>query len=288
MARLSEILSRAARLDRRWIFCAIALAVILPFVLPIAFRATPSAQTKRFDVALKKAIAAEGPIIVGVDFGPQTMSELEPLLFAVLHRIFKAGKPAVFLTFMPEAASPMRAYLARMEETYGLTYGEDYVFLGYATAYAYTIYGMGTSIADYFHADDRGTPLSEIPLMAKLRNYDDASGVVNIASNVMPKFWIQMGVGPYGFDFVMACTAVQATDYYPYLQTGQVKGLLAGGRAGAEYETLLVGEGVLESTGVATRGLGSQSLALIAMLAFIVIGNAGYLAERLRGRGGRR
>lgn len=288
MNRLLDILVRVSGLDRRWVFSAIALAVGLPFVLPFAFRAAPGEQTRRFDVALETAIAAEGPLLVGVDFGPQTMAELEPVLLAVMNRVFAARKPAVFLTFMPEAATPMRAYLARMEERYGLTYGEDYVFLGYGSAYAYTIYGMGTSFADYFHTDDRGTALSEIPLTKELGNYDDVAAVIDIASNSMPKFWIQMGVGPYDFDFLMACTAVQATDYYPFVQSGQVKGLLAGGRAGAEYEVLLADRGVLEETGDATRGLGSQTLALIAMLVFIALGNAGYFADRLRGRGGRR
>lgn len=288
MRRLSDILVRVSSLDRRWVFAAIALAVVLPFVLPFAFRAAPGEQTRRFDVALEKAIADERPLLVSVDFGPQTMAELEPVLLAVLNRVFTARKPAVFVTFMPEAASPMRAYLAQMEERYGLTYGEDYVFLGYGTAFAYTILGMGASFADYFHTDDRGTPLDEIPLTKKLTNYDDVAAVIDIASNVMPKFWVQMGVGPYGFDFLMACTAVQATNYYPFLQSGQVKGLLAGGRAGAEYEALLADRGVLEDTGDATRGLGSQTLALIAMLAFIALGNAGYFAVRLRGKGGRR
>lgn len=287
MARITDILSRISRLDRRWVFGAIALAVVLPLALPMSFRAAPSEHTVRFDAELEKAIAAEGPLLVGVDFGPQTMAELEPVLMAVLQRIFEADKPAVFLTFLPEAASPMRAYLARMEERYDLKYGEDYVFLGYGSAFAYTIYGMGTSIPDYFHADDRGTPLSEMPLTRDLENYEDVAAVINIASNVMPKFWIQMGVSPYEFDFLMACTAVQATNYYPFLQSGQVKGLLAGGRAGAEYETLLVDKGVIEETGVATRGLGSQTMALLAMLVFIVLGNIAYLAGKLRRRGGR-
>jgi hypothetical protein len=288
MARIADIFSRIARLDRRWVFGAIALAVLLPFVLPISFSAAPSEHTIRFDAELEKAIAADGPLMVGVDFGPQTMAEMEPVLMAVLQRIFEAKKPVVFLTFLPEAASPMRAYLARMEERYDLKYGEDYVFLGYGSAFAYTIYGMGASIPDYFHADDRGTPLAEMPLTRDLENFGDVAAVVDIASNVMPKFWIQMGVTPYKFDFLMACTAVQATNYYPYVQSGQVKGLLAGGRAGAEYERLLVEKGVLGSTGVATRGLGSQTLALIAMLVFIILGNAGFLAGKLRGRGGRR
>jgi hypothetical protein len=273
-------LTRLSRLDRRWIFLAILVAVALPFLLPVSFTATPSAQTMRFDRELLEAVERPGPVMLCVDFGPQTMAELEPVLLAVLHRLFTAGESVILLTFMTEAASPLRRYLAEMERDHDLTYGEDYVFLGYASSYAYTMYGMGSSIRSYFHADDRGTPLDELPLMRGVNSYRDVSAVIDVASNSMPRFWINYGVAPFGFDFLVACTAVQATDYYPYLQTGQVEGLLAGGRAGAEYEGLLVAAGVLERAGDATRGLGSQSLALVAILIFIALGNAGYLAAR--------
>lgn len=274
--RPSTFFDRLSRLDRRWIFAAILLAVALPFLAPVEFIATPGEQTLAFDDALEKALATGKPIMIDVDFGPQTMAELEPVLLGVMHRVFSSGTPAVFFTLMPDAAAPTRGYLARMEEIYGLEYGKDYVFLGYASSFAYTMYGMGTSIEKYFHEDDRGTPLREIPLMGGVEKLADVSAVVNIASNSFPKFWIQYGVAPFGFDLLVGCTAVNATDLYPYLQTGQLKGMLAGGRAGAEYEALLVEKGIVEKTGDATRGLGSQSLALMAILLFIAVGNAGY------------
>jgi hypothetical protein len=120
--------------------------------------------------------------------------------------------------------------------------------------------------------------------MKDVKKLTDVSAVVNIASNSMAQFWIAWGVAPFGIEFLMACTATQATDYFPYLQTGQVKGLIAGGKAGAEYEALLVQHGDMEKTGDATRGLGSQSLALMAIIAFIVAGNVGFFAGLGSGR----
>jgi hypothetical protein len=73
---------------------------------------------------------------------------------------------------------------------------------------------------------------------------------------------------------------VQATEYFPYLQTGQLKGLLAGGRAAAEYENLLVKRGILKETGSATLGLGAQSMALFTILIFIITGNIGYFFKK--------
>jgi hypothetical protein len=173
-----------------------------------------------------------------------------------------------------------------MERTYQLEYGEDYVFLGYAAAYTVAMYKLGTSIEEVYHEDDRGTPLRKLPIMKGVERLADVSAVIDIAANANPEHWINYAVTPFGVDFLMASTAVLATDWFPYLQTGQVKGLVAGGRAGAELEGLLVDEGVLERTGDATRSLGSLSLSLVVILGFIVVGNIGYFAGR-RGPKGR-
>jgi hypothetical protein len=139
-------------------------------------------------------------------------------------------------------------------------------------------------VEDYFKADDRGTPTGRIPIMRGVRSLRDVSAVLNIASNAMPRYWITYGVAPFGFDLLIACTAVQATDYYPFLQSGQLKGMLAGGRAGAELEGLLVKRKVMKRTGDATRGLGSQTMAFAVIIGFIVAGNLGWF---LGGKGRR-
>jgi hypothetical protein len=283
-----SLLGRLVRTDRRIVFLAIAVVVVLPFLSPFELRAKPSPETLAFDAAIEKAIGTGKPLLVDVDFGPQTTAEMEPMLLAVLDRVFQARCRVVFVTFMTEASSPLRRYLEKAEAKHGLVYGEDYVFLGYASAYAYTMYGMGTNIGAYFHSDDRGTKLAELPLMRGVRSLKDVAAVINIASNSFPRFWVQYGVAPFGFDLIIGATAVNATDYYPFLQTGQIKGLLAGGRAAAEYEGLLVDRGVLAETGDATRGLGSQSLALAVILFFIAIGNAAhFLGRRDAARGAR-
>jgi len=262
---------------------AIAIAVVIPFITPIPMTAKPSEETLRFESAVKNFIDNdERPVMLCVDFGPQTMAEMEPILLALMHRLFSKKKKVVFISFLAEAMSPMRNYLVKMEEEYNLVYGEDYVFLGYASSFAVTMYGMGESIEKYYHKDDRGTPYDEIPVLKNVTNYKDISAVINLASNSFPKFWISFGVAPFGFNFLMACTAVQATDYFPFIQTGQVKGLIAGGKAGAEYEYLLQQKGILQKTGDATRGLGSQSLAIVAILIFLILGNIGHFYEVLK------
>ncbi|MCU0665155.1 MAG: hypothetical protein MUC50_22870, partial [Myxococcota bacterium] len=270
----ARLVSRFEQLDRRIVFLLLGAAVLLPFALHLEMRAEPSERTEQFVSVLDKAIDTGKPLLVSVDFGPQTMAEMEPVLFAVMEQAFARKSKVVFLTFLPEAAAQMRGYLTTMIRDRGLSYGQDVVFLGYASAYVVAVSSLGTSLRSYFHSDDRGTPLDDIPLMKNLQSIMDFGAVINVASNTLPRTWITYGVGPYGFDLLVGCTAVQATDYYAFLQSGQIKGLVSGGKAAAEYETLLLDRGILASAGNATRALGSQSLALLTILGLILLGNA--------------
>lgn len=282
MARVRERLAGMSRIDRRYIFLVLAAAVVVPFLFPVTLEVQPSVETRRFARALDEAIAAPGPIVVELAYGNQTVSELEPIALALMHKLFHAKKPVIFLTVYETAAAFTRQYLARMEEEYGLTYGEDYVFLGYAAAWTVAMYKLGTSFEEVYHEDDRGIPLRDLPIMKGVESIQDTSGLVDIASNSNPRFWINFLVTPYKVRFLMAQTAVSATDYFPFVQTGQVKGLIAGGRAGAELESIYLEEGVLKEPGDALRSLGAQSLGLMVILGFIVLGNIGYFAGRSR------
>jgi hypothetical protein len=283
---MRERLAGMSRIDRRFIYLILAVAVTVPFIFPVSFEVQPSVETRRFARALDEAIREPGPIVVELAYGNQTVSELEPIALAVMRKLFHEKKQVIFLTVYETAAAFTRQYLAEMEKEYDLTYGEDYVFLGYAAAWTVAMYKLGTSFEEVYHEDDRGIPLKDLPIMNGIKSIRDTCGLVDIASNSNPRFWINFLVTPYNVRFLMAETAVTATDYFPFVQTGQVKGLIAGGRAGAELETLYLEEGVLKAPGDAIRSLGAQSLGLMVILGFIVLGNIGYFAGRSRRKAG--
>ncbi len=286
MTLLSSIRRRAAsisNIDRRYIFLFMGAAVTLPFLFPITFFAKPSERTLEFADALDKVVADPRPVAIELAYGNQTMAELEPMTIAILHQLFKQRKKVVMLTFYESSTAFIRRYLSQMEKTYRLKNGDDFAFLGYASSYTAAIYKMGTSISDVFHEDDRGVPIFKLPIMRKVDTLKDFAAVISIAGNSNPRFWINFAQVPFGIDLLAVVTAVEATNYFPFLQTGQLKGMIGGGRAGAEFEQLLVERGILERTGDATRSLGAQSLALLIIMGFILIGNAGWFLSRMGG-----
>jgi len=65
-----------------------------------------------------------------------------------------------------------------------------------------------------------------------------------------------------------------ASDYYPYLQSRQIFGLIPGMKGAAEYEMLV------ERRGQGSRGMPYQMSTHLVILVFMVITNIAYVAQR--------
>jgi hypothetical protein len=72
---------------------------------------------------------------------------------------------------------------------------------------------------------------------------------------------------------VLGATAVMTTDYYPYLSSGQILGLIGGMKGAAEYERLN------DFFGDARRGMDAQSLVHVVIVLLVIVGNAALIAS---------
>jgi len=86
--------------------------------------------------------------------------------------------------------------------------------------------------------------------------------------------WIQYANAKYGVPLALGVTGVMASDYYPYLQSGQIFGLIPGMKGAAEYE-MLTGR-----KGQGSRGMPYQMTSHLVILVFMVITNVAYVAQR--------
>jgi len=86
----------------------------------------------------------------------------------------------------------------------------------------------------------------------------------------------------YGMRVGAGVTAVSAADAYPFLQSGQLTGLLAGMKGGAEYEVLVQKAGYSKAYMPAVAAMDSQSLAHVVIMLLVIIGNVAYFATRKR------
>jgi hypothetical protein len=86
--------------------------------------------------------------------------------------------------------------------------------------------------------------------------------------------WLVDGNGRYGFPLAIGITGVMAADYYQYLQSGQLFGIIPGIKGAAEYESLI------KQPGKGMEQAAYQVVAHSVIILFIILSNVAYFATR--------
>lgn len=277
------IFDKMASLDRRWIYALIGLAVVVSLKIPFKIDVPITAEARNIYNFLD-TLKAGDVIHLAMDYDPSVMAEVQPMTFGVLKQCFQKDIKVVVTALhqfgFELAASSLDTAVARHRAATGdqKVNGVDYVFLGYKPYPALIILGMGQNYRIPFPTDYYNVPLDSLPMMRGIKNYDDVKAVVNISGTSATDYWISYANGRYNVPLAIGVTGVMATDYYPYLQTGQLFGILGGVIGAAEYEKLT---GTVGPAGEQVKVLVVTHLLIIL---FIVIGNIGYFMSRKRKR----
>ncbi|OGC91468.1 MAG: hypothetical protein A2142_04390 [candidate division Zixibacteria bacterium RBG_16_48_11] len=275
MRKFLEIINT---LDRRWIFVFIGLAVSLPLFFPIGIKFSVSHPVQGFYDTIEK-IPDGSKILMSCDFDPGSMPELYPMTITALEQMFRKDLKVIITCLWPAGPPLVERALAHVGAEYNKQKGIDYVHLGFKEGKEVVMVSMGASIPNTFPTDYHGTPVSEIPIMQGVTNYREVAMIVNISAGYPgTKEWVQQVQSRYQIGLVAGCTAVSAPEFYPYYQTGQLKGLMGGMKGAAEYEKLV---GVM---GLGTRGMDAQSVSHLMVFAFILIGNLAYFTLKFMKR----
>jgi hypothetical protein len=265
-------------LDRRWIYLVIGVVTFIPMLrhigLPIKITSEVKAVYNRVESQPSGTV-----IMVPMEFGPSTMAELQPMARAVLRHCFSKDLKIISTALQIEGVILIEQQLREVAAEFGKRYGEDYVFLGYKPYPDNVILNMGENFRLPFPRDYYGNELDSLPMMAGVNNYSNVACVVNINATSGVDSWITYANGRYGADLALGVTAVIATDYYAFLQSKQIFGLMGGLKSAAEYERLIG-----RPKDVANRGMTSVSVAHVFIILFIIIGNLAFFAARRSGR----
>jgi len=267
------------RIDRRVLYALIFASVIVPLFLPLRLPVSVTPETKEFFDAVE-ALPDSSIVMLPFDFWPSTLAETEPMAVVGLRHLFGKHCYVVGLSNVgmggPSIADRL---LDSIGGEFGRTYGVDYVNLGYKANYQAVMLGMGTRIKDIFPTDHRGTPLDEIPLMRRVPNYDSVAFIFVVSDNVAVDYWVGLVNARFGVPMGAGVTAVMAPKSLSFVHARQLVGLLGGMKGCAEYERLL------GRPARAVRGMDSQSIIHLLIVAFIIMGNVGYLWARAGHRG---
>jgi len=272
--RASQAFYKLQSIDRRYLFLLVGLAAFLPLIfrLGLPLGVTPSSESLYQAV---DSLKAGSVVMLTFDYYPSTLPETEPMSYAALRHLFKKNIKVITVTTIPLGAlSVMEEVVNNVAREYHKEYGVDYVNLGYKYGYVAVMLGMGRRIADIFPRDNYGTRLEDLPLMQKVKNYDNIDFIFIVSDNATVDYWASLVNAQFGTPMGAGVTAVMAPKSYSYLQTGQLVGLLGGMKGAAEYEKLS------GNPGRASRGMDPQSIIHLLIVAFVLLGNIGYFLSR--------
>jgi len=272
---VSPSLSALRYLDRRWIFLAIGLLVVVPLLTGFHIAPVkPSPPSRGFFNAIERQPAGATVLLAG-DYDPGTIAENYPMQLAAVRHLMARNIKIVAVELYPGGPPLTDRVLHIAGEEYHKREGYDYVNLGFKSGNEVVMSQMGSSIPRTFPADRRGVPVSQIPVMKGVENFGQIGLLVSISAGFPgTKEWVQQIVSRYHVPMIAGVTAVSAPEYYPYLQAGQLQGLLGGMAGAAEYEVLV------NHPGLATHGMDAQSLAHVFIAFMILLGNLAALPQR--------
>jgi hypothetical protein len=281
---MRRFLEALLRIDRRWIFLFVGVAVALPlfFHSDLVIDVTPETQGL-YDAV--EAIPPGSRVILAADYDPGTAAEIQPMTVTFLKHAFRRGLRVIIVGLWPQGPQQADLALAEAMKEPGvvarpLVYGVDWVNLGYQSGNEVVIQRMGSDIPAIFPRDYRGRPVGEFPIMKGVRDLTSIAYIFNASAGDPGTLqWVQFAGDRFHVPIGSGSTAVQAPQVYPYWPQ-QLTGLLGGMKGAAEYE---------EITGFRGKGtvyMASQAAAHLVVILFIVVGNVAYFLTRRRPSGG--
>src|SRR5205814_2668235 len=100
-----------------------------------------------------------------------------------------------------------------------------------------------------------GTTIDALPILRGIDRIGQMQMIVEMAATSAGDIWVQQAQGRFHIPIVAGVSGVMAPEFFPYLQAGQIRGMLGGMAGAAEYEKLL------KRADTATKGMDAQSMA---------------------------
>lgn len=256
------------RLDRRWIFLVMGILVLIPLIWPISLPLVVTPPVRGFVEAVD-ALPEGSTVLMSCDYDPGAIPEMVPMTRTALRHLLSRNMKVVVTVLWNGGPGLVDGVLAEVAQEFPeKQYGVDYVNLGYKSGNEAVMVLMGQGVANAFPRDYRGVDSRSYPIMQRVVDYSSFPLLVSLSAGYPgTKEWVQQVNKRFHLPMVAGVTAVSAPEYYPYLQSGQLMGLLGGMAGAAEYEKA---RGEKAS---ATQGMDAQSLGHLFVALCIIFGN---------------
>lgn len=301
MAKKVSFLEKLDSLDRRIIFLIIGLVVLFPLLVPLDLPIETTQLTEDAFNAVDN-LPQDAKILVSFEYGPSTKPELHPMAISMLRHLFSKGNKVIVMCLWPDGLFMANEALEQVaHREFDLLYGVDYVNLGYRPGNEAIIKGITKSFEANFSIDSKGISITKIPIMHDVQTIKDVDFIFSLSAGYPGAIeWVLYAGDPLKVPVSSGNTSIQVNQLLPYVKSGQMKGIIAGMPGATEYESMLVDK-VRNETGLLTdhaktllpvfetqrdakKFIGAQSIAHLAIVIFIILGNISYFVKRKKQR----
>jgi len=274
-----SVWARMQRVDRRVIYVLLLLSIIIPMLLPqVEFPILPSQQSKDFYTGIENVAEKTPAKIVIVDgfWASGTRGEQQWQTQAIFTHLMKRHLKFAMLSFDTQNKTLMPAIADKLAPQFGYEYGRDYINFGYRpnSVFQQTVKGMVNDIPGTIKKDARAQPIASYPIMNGIKDSKDVGAVIDITPVSSVGVWIGLFQGASQTPLFYAPTAVMAPEGYPYLDSGQISGILTGVKGAGDYEQLL------KTKSFGTQATSALSFVYALIILLVIVGNIGYFIER--------
>lgn len=271
-----DFFERLQHIDRKIIYLVLLIAVALPLLSPIGLPVSIGKETTGIYDAVE-ALQPGDVVALAFDYSPSSYSEMHPQAAAAFtHLMLKPGIKVVMLAFWETGPMFAQEVIDKLD-LHGKQEGVDFVNLGYVPGGETAMSAFAGDIYNTFPKDYKGKAIASLPMMAGIKTGADIDLMIEITggSPGVPEMIRQLQ-GPYGVKYAAGLPAISVPIYMPYMNSGQMIGLMSGLRGAAEYEMLL------KEPGKGVAAMDALSATHLVMIAFILIGNIGYFVQKSR------
>jgi hypothetical protein len=268
------IVARLSTLDRRILFLIVLACAAIPLLIGASVRLSVGPTVKGMYNAID-SLPPGSYVYLAADYDPGSLPELYPMNVAFVEHLFSKDVKIIAASLWAPGPPLSQRVFDEIAPKYGKSYGVDYVNLGFKEGREAVMVSVAEDLKATFPEDYFGTPYEEIPVLRGIGSLRDVSLIVNVSAGYPGiKEWVQQIATRFGIPIGGGVTAVSGPEMYPYIQSGQLVGLLAGMKGAGEYEQ------ILGKPGLGLAGMAAQSSVHVAVIVFIVLANVFYFMER--------
>lgn len=273
---MQSIFEKMYQVDRRIIYAILLLAMVIPMFFTLGLPITIDTYVEDAYKVVNE-LPAGSVIWVGCEYSASQIAEIKPMLQAFVRLALQKGHYIYIGSSFADGCTTAHNWLQEVFAETKAVNGENYIIFGYRPSFNSTMEAVRSNVVNAMSDRDHyGNKLSDKPIMKHFTKASDIDLVLvfdsgSPGSDDYIAVWRSQGEVNL---MVCGATGVELPNQLVKYDAGLLQGVVGGMNGAAQLEKLV---GV---PGSATKGMDSQGLAHLTIIAFMIIGNIGYLVSK--------